>query len=105
MFKRLPNPNNQMRLSAHERKIIRSEILNVDPNGKIFLFGSRVDDLKRGGDIDLFVATSYQIDYRKQLLLEHLISSALDTQIDLLFQSPDDKETTIHQIAKRGIRL
>jgi predicted nucleotidyltransferase len=44
-----------MRLSQQEQKVISNSILRVDPGARIFLFGSRVDDQARGGDIDLLV--------------------------------------------------
>lgn len=95
-----------MRLSNRELNIIRSEILDVDPNAKIFLFGSRADDSRRGGDIDLFVETSFHLDLRRRLLLEYRISSACDTHVDLLFKAPDDEESPIHRIAKStGVRI
>jgi predicted nucleotidyltransferase len=94
-----------MRLSAHELNVIRSEVLNADADGKIFLFGSRADDSRRGGDIDLFVETSYRLDLKRRMLLEHRISSACDTKVDMVFKSPSDAESPIHQIARRGVKL
>lgn len=94
-----------MRLSNQELNSIRSEILSADPDGKIFLFGSRADDSRRGGDIDLFVETSVRLDLKRRMLLEHRISSACDTQVDLLFKAPDDDESPIHRIARQGVRL
>jgi predicted nucleotidyltransferase len=44
-----------MRLTQQERKVICDSINRVDPEARILLFGSRVDDQARGGDIDLLV--------------------------------------------------
>lgn len=44
-----------MRLEGYEVKAIKDVIYNKDPKAKIYLFGSRVDDGKKGGDIDLLV--------------------------------------------------
>jgi predicted nucleotidyltransferase len=44
-----------MRLSAHEINSIKETVKNVDEDAQIFLFGSRVDNKKRGGDIDLLI--------------------------------------------------
>lgn len=95
-----------MRLNSRERDIIRSEMLKIDPGGKVFLFGSRTDDSKRGGDIDLLVETSRKLDYKNRLVLEYSISSSCDTKVDMIFKSPEDDETPIYRIAKRtGIAL
>ena len=44
-----------MRLTARQREAIVETFLEVFGRGELRLFGSRVDDSKRGGDIDLYV--------------------------------------------------
>ena len=44
-----------MRLTEFEVDAIKECIYQFDPDAKIILFGSRVDDTKKGGDIDLLV--------------------------------------------------
>lgn len=44
-----------MRLTTEERKLLKASIYALDNSAKIYLFGSRVNDQKRGGDIDLLV--------------------------------------------------
>jgi len=44
-----------MRISKNEIEIIKNSILSKDKNTKVFLFGSRTDDSKRGGDIDILI--------------------------------------------------
>ncbi|PHQ90988.1 MAG: DNA polymerase subunit beta [Sulfurimonas sp.] len=46
---------------------IKKTFLDVFKDGKIYLFGSRVDDTKRGGDIDLFIKLSYPLDIKERL--------------------------------------
>ena len=95
-----------MRLTGRERDIICSEVMKIDPGGRVYLFGSRADDDRRGGDIDLLVETSGDLDFKSRLLLEYLISSACDTRVDMIFKSPSDDETPIYRIAKKtGIAL
>ncbi len=47
-----------MRLTPAEIDIIKSTAKIVYKDAGIWLFGSRVDDRKKGGDIDLFVDTT-----------------------------------------------
>jgi predicted nucleotidyltransferase len=44
-----------MRLTASEIAAIREEVGRLDPKAEVYLYGSRVDDTARGGDVDLLV--------------------------------------------------
>jgi predicted nucleotidyltransferase len=44
-----------MRLTNQEIRSIKESFHQVFGTGKIYLFGSRVDDSSKGGDIDLFI--------------------------------------------------
>ena len=44
-----------MRLKKEQIDLLKATLKNLSKNAKIYLFGSRVDDTKRGGDIDLLV--------------------------------------------------
>ena len=42
-----------MRLRPIELAAIRANLRALDPNGSIYLYGSRADATRRGGDIDV----------------------------------------------------
>ena len=44
-----------MRLSPQEINNLKTSALSNDADAKLYLFGSRVDDSKKGGDIDLLI--------------------------------------------------
>lgn len=46
-----------MRLSNDEIKILKNKLFELSNDAKLYLFGSRVDDMKKGGDIDLLVVS------------------------------------------------
>lgn len=74
----------------------------------IWLFGSRVDNNKRGGDIDLYIET----DMKNGLVSAKLEMRALiwkefgDQKIDILVRSRYEELSPMHKIAKEsGIKL
>ena len=46
-----------MRLKQEEINILKQKLYTLSTNAKLYLFGSRWDDTKRGGDIDLLVVS------------------------------------------------
>ena len=44
-----------MRLSDREIAVIHDVLTRLDPDARVFLFGSRTDDSAAGGDIDLLI--------------------------------------------------
>lgn len=47
-----------MRLSEHEKNTIIDTIADFDPEADVYLYGSRSDDTKRGGDIDIAIIST-----------------------------------------------
>lgn len=56
-----------MRLEGKEISIIKENILQSLDDAKFFLFGSRVDDNKKGGDIDICIETDLDVSLTKKL--------------------------------------
>ena len=99
-----------MRISASEQATIRQAVHEVvGADARVSLFGSRVDDALRGGDIDLFVEVARKVD--KPVLLAARIGARLqrllgEQRIDVLIATPDTAERPIHRIARRtGVAL
>lgn len=50
-----------MRLTKDKISFIKTELMRLAPNGQIFLFGSRVMDESKGGDIDILLLTEKKL--------------------------------------------
>ena len=55
-----------MRISKAQIENLKNSILSIQPDSKVFLFGSRIDDNNKGGDIDILI-----LGKRKLNLLEN----------------------------------
>jgi predicted nucleotidyltransferase len=95
-----------MRLSTTELNALRSIMSALDPAGRVYLYGSRADDTRRGGDIDVFLQASRPIDLKTQMRTQYRLELACDTRVDLLVKNPGQTSQPIHEIAiERGILL
>jgi predicted nucleotidyltransferase len=101
-----------MRLKSHEKQaIIMSVLANIATPVAIWLFGSRVDDNKRGGDIDLFVEYESQqtpaISWKNKRKIINDITNVIGEQkIDLITHEITEPSQPIHNIARAtGIKL
>lgn len=56
-----------MRISPNHREFFKNYWSNILPDSKIFLFGSRADDNKKGGDIDLMILSNNKISLDQKL--------------------------------------
>jgi predicted nucleotidyltransferase len=95
----------KMRLLPKETQAIRQVLLNADPHGRIFLFGSRMDDSKKGGDIDIFFESSKMLGLKSKLSLEYKLTTLCETKVDLLVKNPEQEEMAIFGIARKGVTL
>lgn len=98
-----------MRLTSQQTNTITQltkEVFGADAVVK--LFGSRMHDTKRGGDIDLLVELQQPIaqPVMASARLEAKLMLALGLQkIDVIVSAPNVAKTPIHDIAAKGIRL
>ena len=54
----MPSAETLVRLTQFEIASIKQSALDVfEPSGQVILFGSRVEPLKKSGDIDLYIQT------------------------------------------------
>ena len=97
-----------MRLTSYQETIIKkltTEIFGSD--ARLMLFGSRIDDNAKGGDIDLYIETKdFESTLDKKIKLLTALNRELGEQkIDLVVNN-FTKEKAIYTIAKQtGIEL
>lgn len=99
-----------MRLEETECRVIADTLRKrFGEQSRIWLFGSRVDDTVRGGDIDIYLEPEIQapeaiVDARLELV--ELKQRLGDQRIDRVIHRAAARELPIHAIAREtGVRL
>lgn len=94
-----------MRLTAAQIDTIKSTATAVLGEGvQVTLFGSRVDDTQKGGDVDLYVE-AVQPDLMKKIRCKVSLQDQLELPVDLIVKPFGDR-SPIALIAKQeGVRL
>lgn len=94
-----------MRINKNEIRIIKSSILSKDKNAKVFLFGSRTDDSKKGGDIDILILSD-KISFVDIIDIKVSIFKHLEEQkIDIVVAKRLDENPFIKKISKELVAL
>ncbi len=89
-----------MRLKTYEIDAIKNSFKSVFNNGQIFLFGSRTDDSKKGGDIDLFIELEDKINlFEKKIKFWQNKKLIGEQKIDVVFN--EDKNRLIEKEARK----
>ena len=99
-----------MRLKPNEINVIKGAITDVfGDHASVRLFGSRVDDTAKGGDIDLMVSLDAPIKEPARCIAKaqaKMIMALGDRKIDVVLDAPNLTHISIHQIAKaQGVVL
>lgn len=90
-----------MRLSPQQLQTIRQLVHSrLGDDARLWLFGSRVDDQRRGGDVDLLAEPARPVSLTQWLSCRSALADALDLKVDLLLRQPADPEQPIHRIAR-----
>ncbi len=73
-----------MRITDRQRQAIKDVIFQHDPEAKVYLFGSRVDNQSRGGDIDLLILSEVITEQERRALKIELYDCLGEQKLDLV---------------------
>ena len=93
-----------MRLTPEETETIKCTLDEIFGESEIILFGSRLDDNLKGGDIDLFIIPREPTNLlSKKIKALARLERRLSKPVDLLIHKDFDRE--IEKEALGGVRL
>jgi len=93
-----------MRIKKDEIKILKESVRERDPDAGIYLFGSRVDDQGRGGDIDILVLSQH-LTFKDKIKIKSRIFKSLEEQMVHLVIARDTADPFIRIALEEGIPL
>jgi len=95
-----------LRLSNFEKEAIIKTAKKYFNDFELYLFGSRIDDNKKGGDIDLYFKLQKKPEIMQKVkFLVELKNLIGEQKIDVVIYYPQKKLREIDLIAQKGIKL
>ena len=95
-----------MRISEFEKEAIIDAVKSIDPNARVWLFGSRVDDSKKGGDIDIAILSeSIKKNIMKEIQVRRYICDKIGEQRIDIVTSSEGKEAIFRLAVTEGVEL
>ena len=91
-----------MRLSPDERNAIVASVTKFDDTAEIYLFGSRVDDSKRGGDIDVLIKSDLLHRESIGLIEEELFKRIEEQKVDLVLTPKSNPTAFSEMVLSKG---
>ncbi len=99
-----------MRLTPEQNATIKEAVkATAGPQARIRLFGSRLDDHRKGGDVDLLVTLNEPVENvaliasRIEARLERVLGGR---KVDVIPAAPNIRRQPIHEVAEReGVPL
>jgi len=93
-----------LRVSKKEVELIKNMVKTIFGETIIYLFGSRIDDTKKGGDIDLYIIPKINESiFKKNIKIKIMLEDVLFKPVDIIIAK--DKNRLIEKEAMKGMRL
>jgi predicted nucleotidyltransferase len=93
-----------MRIIDTEKQVMIEAVKKADTEAALWLFGSRTDDTKKGGDIDIAIL-SPKIDLMKKIQIRRDILDRIGEQKIDIIVSRDGSDPFFRLAQETGIRI
>mgnify|MGYP001266300853 CR=1 FL=1 len=95
-----------MRIKKEMLGFIKDYVRNEFPGAKLYVFGSRTDDSKKGGDIDLLILTKQRLHFKEKSRMRINIWKKFGEQkIDILNYTFEEESTFKEIIFNNSIEI
>ena len=94
-----------MRLNIKEIALLKETLATISTSAKMYLFGSRVDETKRGGDIDLLIIDDNLTKKELRVLRTTFFQKFGEQKIDIVLDNPKLENPFVKYIFPKAIEL
>lgn len=95
-----------MRIPKEQLEFLKQEAAKHAPEAELYLFGSRLDDEKRGGDIDIMILTSTKLTREQKWDVKFKFYEKFGEQkIDLVNFTFDEEDNFKQFILQEGKKI
>jgi len=94
-----------MRITDNEKNVIINAVKNVDPEAEVWLFGSRADDSKKGGDIDIAILSEKINNVMQKIQVRRFICDGIGEQKIDIVTTNNGKEAIFRLAVAEGVKL
>ncbi|MDD3775842.1 MAG: nucleotidyltransferase domain-containing protein [Sulfurovaceae bacterium] len=94
-----------MRLSISEINTFKTKLHSLSPEAKLYLFGSRTDDDRKGGDIDLLIVSKDLTKRDLRLLRIDFFDKFGEQKLDIVLDDGTFKNPFNKMIYQKAVLL
>ena len=94
-----------MRLYQEQIKVLKDTLRTISANAQMYLFGSRVDDTKKGGDIDLLIVSKDMTKKDLRHLRIEFYKHFGEQKIDIVLDDGEFNNPFTKHIIKKAVLL
>ena len=94
-----------MRLQREQITLLKNKVKSLSDKAQIYLFGSRIDDTKKGGDIDLLVVSKTLNKRDLRLIRIEFFKYFGEQKIDIVLDDGTFKNPFHQHILQKAILL
>jgi len=94
-----------MRLHKNQIEVLKNKLQALSSSEKLYLFGSRVDDAARGGDIDLLIVSDTLTKKDLRVIRVDFFKHFGEQKLDILLDNGEFKNPFTRHIFQKAVLL
>lgn len=95
-----------MRISIEQIDLLKNKILSILPDAMVYLFGSRIDDNKKGGDIDIMILSDRKMSWKEKAMIRwHYFERFGEQKLDIISSTFKENDSFKQIVLHEGVGL